>query len=220
MDKPDTPAAEAPAIETPPHRVHEFIVHVADRGPSTRALAFTVVGALAASVLLLFAMPKPAPHEVRQTAPDTALVVPSSESSVTPPQVEPPIPVTTSRVEAPVTPAVSGYIPPAAAVADTAAPRARIEPAVAEAPRVEAPPRVVDVAHSETPPASADTRPAADLIVAPPIVARDTDSRPLPLATRDELTPRPPPRGLDRTAIGATDTSAPLRTVEPAGPND
>ena len=178
---------EEPAKPPLPPRVHEFVVSVADRGPSSRALGITVVAAFAASVLLLFAMPKPDPHAVTLQAPPNAPV-----HSAVPPQVEPVPPVIRSDAVVKPSPVV-----PAAAVA-TAAPMRpeRVEPPV----RIdEQPARIVEVSRNEPPPAVGATgRAPIDIVVAPQMAPRDREPPIVSsVMSRDELTPRPPPAALE-----------------------
>jgi hypothetical protein len=219
-----------------PQPVHHFLVRVADRGPSTRALAITVGVALSAAVLLMFAMPKRPPHEVRMTVPTEAPEPVAKPDSIVPPQVEPVPPVTMSRGTPELlgpTAATAAALPTAAAgaaasplpvaAAAAASPAPRIEPVRAESVTTATPPRVVDVSGSEPLPVGATGRPAADLIVAPaPARDRENEARaaaaPIVSTTvGDQLAPRPrqATKTVDRAAMGASEQPAPAREAQP-----
>jgi hypothetical protein len=150
-------------------------------------LGITVVAAFAASVLLLFAMPKPDPHAVTLQAPPNAPV-----RSEVPPQAEPVPPVI--RSDAVVKP--SPVVPAAVATAAPVRPE-RVEPPV----RIDdQPARIVEVSRSEPPPAvGATSRAPIEVIVAPQMAPRDREPPIVSsVMSREELTPRPPPAALEQ----------------------
>lgn len=164
-----------------PPRVHELIVDVADRGPSSRALGITVVAAFAAAVLLMFAMPKRDPHEVRLQPP----IEPVAK------QVEPAvIESTPAVVRTDATPKPSALMP--AAVAATAAPRPeRVEPPVLIDRE---PARIVEVSGNEPSAVGATGRAPIEIVVAPQMQPRDREPPIVSsVMSREQLAPRPPP---------------------------
>ncbi|HEX2830780.1 MAG TPA: hypothetical protein VHP37_30880 [Burkholderiales bacterium] len=166
-----------------PPRVHEFVVDVADRGPSSRALGITVVAAFAAAVLLMFAMPKRDPHEVRlQPA-----IEPVTAQVVSPPS-EPVPPV--GRIESVAKPSA---VMPAAVAASTAPRPERVEPTI----RIDEPPaRIVEVSRGDPTPEAvgATGRAPIDILVAPQMQPREREPAIVSsVISRDQLAPRPPP---------------------------
>ena len=177
---PPRAAAQPEAIsEAPlPAPVHEFIVRVADRGPSTRALAIVSVAGVALFVVSLLALPRKAP-------PLTDSIVAAPTDPTTPARAaepvaaveRPPEPTLPSRAMSPRPPATSLDPAPAAAVVTPAvaagAPLAR-----AEAPRPDVPARVVnapgvpDAPRGDLMPVGATSGAPIDLVVAPPPPAR------------------------------------------------
>jgi hypothetical protein len=182
--------------ESPPvtQRVNDIIVQTAERGPSTRTLAIAAIGGVALAVFLLVAWPgKPPVHEQPLTGPTTDIdALSSAPSSVDEARsfaasaVEPP-PAHRSADKASIAVAspASAERPPRESDIATRAPQApslSIVPVAAAAPHSEpdpvapAPVRIVNVQEIEPSlETGASGRPAADLIVAAPIV-RDRET--------------------------------------------
>ena len=189
-----TAALQSEAVpEAPlPPPVHEFIVRVADRGPSTRALAIVSIAGVSLFVISLLALP-------RKSAPltETVIAAPVTPASAA---VTEPVATVAERTPAPVLPSRVMSSPPPAPSFDSAPPSPEMSPAVAvrvEAARADTPPRVVnapgvpDSPRGDLMPVGATSRAPIELIVAPAPPAREPEIA--PSIAREELTPRPAP---------------------------
>jgi hypothetical protein len=180
-------------------RIHQIIVGVADRGPSTRALAIVAVAGLSIAVLSMLELPtmKRPPREW-PTSTEAAAPPPSPDSVAADNRVaqEPPSSgvIPAAHADAAIKPPA---VPRAPVVTAVAAPAPRIDmapaPEPATPPRVANAPRVLDASHVEPLAVGATGRPPIDLIVAPaaPTLNREPSAA-LPVAARDEMpAPRP-----------------------------
>lgn len=176
--------------------MHQFVVGIADRGPSTRALAVVAVGGLGIAVLSLLALPtmKRPPHEwptsESAAAPPPDVTVVADDRSAVQPAPSPAQPAATrpaAAYKAPVEPV-------AAITAAIATPPVRIESPPAETPaRVVNAPRVADAPRADSLPVGATGRPPIEMIVAPAATAREREPGVAqPVIARDE-TPAPRP---------------------------
>ena len=200
MNTSSSSAGDSASPEAPlPAPVHDFIVRVADRGPSTRALAVVSVVGVALFAISLLALPRKAP-------PLESPVAARAPSAPAAPAVSLPV----ATVEQPalpqrsLAPATTGRTfsseprAPSVTAASVQAPVAAREPAATEAPaRVVNAPGVSDAPRAEIMPVGATSRAPIDLVVAPAPPSREAEIA--PSIPRDALTPRPP-REQDRSA--------------------
>ena len=205
----DLPADAAPRLP-----LHEHIVEVATRGPSTRALV-AVIG-IAVLTLLFLALTGGEPATQARTWPSTDPAATSASSTA---------PLDVAPAAAP-EPAMSGVVSRAASSVDTvtAAPSPAARPATpprvvdsgvipsperaaavvvappprAESVRDEAPPRTADAARADPLPVGTTSRSSPEITISAPArqneVGTNADAPFAAIAIREQaLTPRPPP---------------------------